>query len=133
MTLGLGWNIFNFKDGINNTWAFGFRPFMRWYPYQSNKLKLFFEYGAGCSYSLTRFPLTGTGWEADTGRTGTRFNFTTKYSAGAELLFSKQFSLQGGVRHFHLSNGNIKGIPRNPSYDCNGFFLGLIYKPGRRK
>ena len=127
MALGLTINILYFNDDINNTWAFGFRPFIRWYPYQRNKIKLFFEYGAGCAYSISRFPLTGTGWKADTARTGTRFNFTTKYSAGAEFQLCKSVLLQLGVRHFHLSNGNIKGIQRNPSYDGNGLFAGLIY------
>ena len=88
---------------------------------------MFFEYGAGCAHSISRFPLTGTGWKADTARTGTRFNFTTKYSLGAEFQLCKSVLLQLGVRHFHLSNGNIKGIQRNPSYDGNGLFAGLIY------
>ena len=127
MALGLTVNILYFNDDINNTWAFGFRPFMRWYPYQRNKIKLFFEYGAGCAYSLNRFPSTGTGWKTDTARTGTRFNFTTKYGAGAEIRLHKTLRLQVGLRHFHLSNGNIRGIQRNPSYDGNGFFAGIMY------
>lgn len=132
MTLGLGWTTFHFKDKINNTWTFGIRPFARCYPYKSKKVNLFFEYGGGLTYSLNRFPLTGTGWEADTARTGTRFNLTSKYGIGAEYLFNKRFSLQLGARHIHLSNGNIKGIQRNPSHDSNGFFVGLIYKPDKR-
>jgi Lipid A 3-O-deacylase (PagL) len=128
MSLGLVWNIFHFKDKTNNTWSFGIRPFVRWYPYKSKKTNLFFEYGAGLSYSLTRFPLTGTGWDADTARTGTRFNLTSMYGIGCEFRFSKRFSFQSGVRHFHLSNGNLAGIQRNPSHDDNGFFIGFIYQ-----
>jgi hypothetical protein len=128
MTVGLGWTTFHFKDQTNNTWCFGIRPFARWYPYSNKKFRFFFEYGAGVSYSLKRFPLAGTGWEADTARTGTKFNLTSKYSIGAELYLNKRFSLQSGIRHFHLSNGNLAGIQRNPSHDSNGFFVGVIYK-----
>jgi len=129
MSIGLGWNSFHFKDRTNDTWSFGIRPFARWYPYAGKKISLFFEYGAGLSYSLERFPLTGTGLEADTSRTGTRFNLTSKYGIGAEFRLNNKFSIQAGIRHFHLSNGNLAGIHRNPSHDSNGFFLGLLYSP----
>jgi len=128
MTTGLGLNSFYFGDHVNNTWTTGIMPFVRWYLYQSNTTKLFFQYGAGISYSMKRFPSTGTGWEADTGRTGTKFNFLAKYGVGMEIQFKKQLSLQYGVRHFHLSNGNIAGIKRNPSHDSNAFFAGFIYR-----
>lgn len=127
MSVGLSFNTFHFKDKINNTWGLGLRPFARWYPYNRKKARLYFEYGAGISYSLNRFPLTGTGWEADTARTGTRFNLTSKYGFGAIINCTKRLSLQFALRHFHLSNGNTAGIKRNPSHDSNGFFLGFIY------
>ena len=129
LSAGLGWNAFYFRDKVNNTCGFGFRPFARWYPLTHEKIKLFFEYGAGISYSLERFPLTGTGWKADTGRVGTRFNFTTKYGIGAEVKLSREITLQTGMRHFHVSNGNIAGIKRNPSHDSNGLFAGILYTP----
>lgn len=127
MTAGLGWNIFHFKDKTNNSWCFGIRPFARWYPYTRKKIRLFFEYGAGVTYSLNKFPLTGTGWKADTARTGTKFNLTSKYGIGVVFNLNSRFSLQSGIRHFHLSNGNLAGIQRNPSHDSNGFFIGIIY------
>jgi hypothetical protein len=127
MATGLGLNSFHFGDHVNDTWTTGIMPFARWYLYQSKTTKLFFQYGAGISYSIKRFPLTGTGWEADTGRTGTKFNFLSKYGAGMEIQFKKRFYLQYGIRHFHLSNGNIAGIKRNPSHDSNMLFAGFIY------
>jgi hypothetical protein len=127
MSLGMEWNAFHFSDKTNNTWSFGVRPFSRWYPYVGKKISLFVEYGAGLSYSLNRFPLTGTGWDLDTARTGTHFNFTTKYGIGTEVHVTNRFFLQGGLRHFHLSNGNMKGMQRNPSYDGNGMFVGIIF------
>lgn len=127
MMAGLELNTYHFKDNTNNTWSLGIRPFTRWYACKSKKTSLFFEYGAGISYSLDKFPLTGTGWEADTARTGTRFNLTSKYSIGVEFKLNDKFSLQSGIRHFHLSNGNLAGLQRNPSHDSNGFFVGIIY------
>ena len=127
MALGVGLNTFHFKDKINDTWSLGIRPFVRWYPYKTKNASLFFEYGAGLSYCLDRFPFSGTGLEADTGRTGTRFNFTSKYGIGTEVHFNNRLSIQAGIRHFHLSNGNLAGIQRNPSHDSNGFFVGLFY------
>ena len=129
MSIGFGWNSFHFKDKTNDTWSFGVRPFARWYPISGKKASLFFEYGAGLSYSLNRFPLTGTGLEVDTSRSGTQFNFTSKYGIGVEFHFNKKLSMQAGIRHFHLSNGNLAGIQRNPSHDSNGFFLGFLYSP----
>jgi hypothetical protein len=58
MKMGLGLNAYHFTDNINNTWSFGFRPFARWYPYKTKNIALFFEYGAGFSYSVEKFPLT---------------------------------------------------------------------------
>lgn len=127
MALGLEWNLLHFKSTEDNTWNFGARPFARWYLSIDKRKRFFFEYGAGVSYSFNRFPSSGTGWGADTARTGTRFNFTTKYGIGTEISLDKSLVLQAGVRHFHLSNGNIKGVPRNPSHDSNGLFLGLLY------
>ncbi len=133
LSAGFGWNGFYFKDKINSTCGFGFRPFARWYPLVTQKTKLFFEYGAGVAYSIEKFPLTGTGWKADTARVGTRFNFTTKYGIGAEIKLSPTLTLQTGIRHFHVSNGNITGIKRNPSHDSNGLFAGLLYFPATNK
>jgi len=128
MAVGLEWNSFHFKNNIDNTYAFGLRPLARIYAHKSKKVKLFFEYGAGMSFSLKKFPGIGTGKDADTGRTGTQFNLTSKYGVGIEVDTKKKLSVQLGARHFHLSNGNIKGLKRNPSHDSNGFFAGILYK-----
>jgi hypothetical protein len=127
ISLGLEANFSHFKDHINNTSTIGIMPFAKWYLYKGQTVNFFFQYGAGVSYSFKQFPLSGTGWEADTARTGTQFNFLSKYGMGTEIHIKKRFSLEAGVRHFHLSNGNIKGIQRNPSHDSNMFFAGIIY------
>ncbi|WP_276502204.1 acyloxyacyl hydrolase [Terrimonas pollutisoli] len=133
LSAGFGWNAVYFKDRINSTCGFGFRPFARWYPLVTSKTKLFFEYGAGIVYSIEKFPLTGTGWKADTARVGTRFNFTPKYGIGVVIKLSPTLTLQSGIRHFHVSNGNIAGIKRNPTHDSNGLFAGLLYTPEKNK
>jgi hypothetical protein len=127
ISLGFELNSFHFSDGINNTWSFGMRPFARWYFVDHKRIKLFFEYGAGVTFGLERFPLTGTDLKWDTARTGTKFNFSTKYGVGGEYIIAKRLHIQAGLRHFHISNGNIRGIARNPSHDSNGFFVGLLY------
>jgi hypothetical protein len=127
ISIGVCLTFSHFKDQVNNTWTAGMMPFARWYLYKSKPLNVFFQYGAGISYSFEKFPLTGTGWEADTARTGTQFNFLSKYGVGIEVHLQKRFSFETGIRHFHLSNGNIKGIQRNPSHDSNLFFAGIIY------
>jgi opacity protein-like surface antigen len=127
MAVGAAFNAFYLTDGVNNTLATGVRPFARWYAWRQKRFHLFFEYGAGVSYSIDRFPLTGTGYEADTARTGTHFNYTPTYCIGTEIKITGNMMIQAGVRHTHLSNGNIKGIDRNPSHDSNGFFAGVLY------
>ena len=126
LSIGTAVNVFHFKDAINNTFSFGLRPFARWYLVHKLNYAVFFEYGGGVSYSLHPFPLYGSSTDKDTLRTGTRFNFTSKYGVGLEIKASKRIKLQAGVRHFHLSNGNLAGIEHNPAHDSNGFFVGVI-------
>lgn len=133
MAIGVEWNNFYFKDRVDNTWGVGIIPVAKWYALKNKEAALFFQYGAGISISHKKFPFTGTGRDADTGRIGTRINFTSHYSIGAEFYLNKKFSLQTSFRHFHLSNGNISGIKRNPSHDSNGIFIGLIYGLTKRQ
>ena len=129
LSVGAAINVFHFKDEVNNTFGFGLRPFARWYIVHSSRAAVFFEYGGGISYSLHPFPLNGSSTDKDTLRTGTCFNFTSKYGVGVELKASKHVRLQAGIRHFHLSNGNLSGIEHNPAHDSNGFFAGIILDP----
>jgi hypothetical protein len=133
MAIGIEWNGFHFKDKIDNTLGVGISPLTKWYAFKNKKAAVFFQYGAGISISHKRFPFTGIGRYADTGRIGTRINFTSHYSLGSEFYLNKKISLQTSLRHFHLSNGNIYGIKRNPSYDSNGFFITLIYGLTKRQ
>ncbi|MGI8581114.1 MAG: acyloxyacyl hydrolase [Chitinophagaceae bacterium] len=108
MSIGIGWTTFHFKDRVNSTWSFGIRPFARWYPYRAKKVSAYFEYGAGICYNLRQFPLTGTGWEADTARIGTRFNLNSKYSIGTVFHCNDHFSFQLSIRHFHYQMETLR-------------------------
>jgi len=57
----------------------------------------------------------------------TIFRYSTNFLKILDIGGKKErFHDLQGVKHFHLSNGNIKGIQRNPSHDSNGLFAGLI-------
>lgn len=121
MSLGGQFNAMHFRDYYNNTWGFGLRPFVRWYPIQRKGWKLYFEYGAGVMYTIRPFPGGGT-----------RFNFTPNYSLGNEWAFDDKFSLQFGYRHVHVSNAYLFGDNKNPAHDSNGFFVGFKFRYSKR-
>ena len=109
-------------DDKNNTWGFGLRPFVRFYPVQS---------GAGLILFTDNFPKP-SGFFGDY-REGTKLNGSPKYGIGAEFKLNKQLSGQAGLWHIHFSNGNNPSYDRNPGHDSNGFSVGLIYTPENEK
>lgn len=121
MSLGGQLNAMHFRDYYNNTWGFGLRPFVRWYPVQRKGWKLYFEYGAGAMYSIRPFPAGGT-----------RLNFTPNYSIGNEWAFDDKFSLQFGYRHVRISNGGLFSDGAHPLHDSNGFFVGFKFRYSKR-
>lgn len=124
MSIGIEWDIYLPRDEFNQTTGFAIRPFARFYPINKEKWRLYFESGGGFIYLLNEFPLPT---DRDN-RLGTQWNGTTKYGIGSEINVTKSMAILFGVRHLHISNGNTKGVERNPSHDSNGFFLGLSRK-----
>lgn len=124
MSIGIEWDIYLPRDEFNQTTGFAIRPFARFYPINKEKWRLYFESGGGFIYLLNEFPLPT---DRDN-RLGTQWNGTTKYGIGSEINVTKSIAILFGVRHLHISNGNTKGVERNPSHDSNGFFLGLSRK-----
>jgi len=55
---------------------------------------------------------------------GTFWNFTQRYVAGVSIRFLTNTNLLLGVNRLHISNAGYK---RNPSYDGNGAFVGVMY------
>jgi hypothetical protein len=115
------------RDEFNKTWGIGVRPFARFYPFHKSSWRVFFESGGGLIYFFRNFPRP-TGRDP---RLGTRWNGTTKYGIGGEIALGGGISLLFGVRHIHVSNGNVKGVERNPSHDSNGLWIGFSHRPMR--
>jgi Lipid A 3-O-deacylase (PagL) len=120
MSVGGELNCYMYQGPLNNTAGFGARPFVRWYIVHKNNWNLFFEYGAGIVWNLHNFPVT-----AD--KTGTQFNFTPKYSIGADFRLKDQIFFTIGIRHVHVSNGYIFGPDRNPAFDSDGAFISVRF------
>lgn len=131
MSLGAEFSIVHVTDDINNTWGFGLRPFIRFYPVHKDNFKLFFQSGAGLILFADTYPKP-SGFFGDN-REGTKLNGSPKYGIGAEFRLNKQLSGQAGFWHIHFSNGDHPSYERNPGHDSNGFSIGLIYKPGKDK
>ena len=122
MAVGAEVYSYMYQGPLNNTAGFGARPFVRWYFVHATKWDMFFEYGAGIIWNLKEFPITG-----DPNNLGTHFNFTPKYSIGAEVRLKDQLYFEIGIRHVHVSNGYIFGPDRNPAYDSNGGFIAVRF------
>jgi Lipid A 3-O-deacylase (PagL) len=122
--MAVGGEIYSYmyQGPLNNTPGFGARPFARWYIVHKNNFDLFFEYGAGIIWNLDNFPLT-----SDPNNMGTHFNFTPKYSIGAEFRLANQLFFEVGIRHVHISNGYIFGPARNPAYNNDGAFMAFRF------
>lgn len=112
-------------DDYNNTFGAGIRPFARFYFINSGDLKVYFESGGGIIYFSENFPKP----TKQDNRLGTYWNGTTKYGIGGQYKIGENTFVQLGIRHIHVSNGNTKGVERNPSHDSNGFFIGISYIP----
>lgn len=124
MSIGTEFDVYFPRDDFNKTTGFAIRPFARFYPVNKEKWRLYFESGGGFIYLLNEFPRPTD----EDSRLGTQWNGTTKYGVGSEINISKSAAILLGVRHLHISNGNTKGVERNPSHDSNGFFVGLSHK-----
>lgn len=124
MSIGAEFDIYLPHDDFNKTVGFVIRPFARFYPVNKTKWRLYFESGGGIIYLANEFPKPTD----QDNRLGTYWNGTTKYGLGSEINFNKSNTIMFGARHIHISNGNKKGVERNPSHDSNGFFIGISHK-----
>lgn len=129
LALGGEFTTYHVSDAVNNTWGFGLRPFVRFYPIHREKFRLYFESGAGIIAFVEKFPQP-SGFFGDY-RTGTYLNGSPKYGIGAEFNLNPALSLQVGIQHVHISNGNTWGAENNPGHDSNGFSVGVMWRPGK--
>lgn len=124
MSVGVEFDVYLPRDDFNKTTGFAIRPFARFYPVNKEKWRMYFESGGGFIYLVDQFPKPTD----QDNRLGTYWNGTTKYGIGSEINFNQSCAILFGVRHLHISNGNTKGVERNPSHDSNGFFVGVSHK-----
>lgn len=124
MSVGVEFDVLFPHDNFNSTTGFAIRPFARFYPFNRERWRLYFESGGGFIYTLKEFPLPTD----QDNRLGLQLNGITKYRIGGEVNFNSYTSIMFGLRHLHISNGNTKGVERNPSHDSNGFFIGMTFK-----
>lgn len=110
-------------DDYNQTMGLSIRPFARFYPINRPGWKLWFESGGGLIYFFDNFPKPTPEDE----RLGTYLNGTTKYGLGTSFQLRSGANFYFGIRHLHISNGDTKGVERNPSHDSNGLFAGLSW------
>ena len=103
---------------------------MRFYPVHREKFRLYFESGAGIIAFVEKFPQP-SGFFGDY-RTGTHLNGSPKYGIGAEFNLNPRLSLQVGIQHVHVSNGNTWGAENNPGHDSNGFSVGVLWRPDKK-
>jgi hypothetical protein len=121
LSVGAEFDLYFPSDRHNHTTGAAVRVFARFYPVSTDRWKLYFESGGGLVVFLDPFPKA----TAADPRMGTRLNGTTKYGLGALFRLWGATSVMFGIRHVHVSNGNVWGVERNPSHDSNGFFVGL--------
>jgi hypothetical protein len=127
LSVGVEFDVLFPHDDYNSTTGFAIRPFARFYPVNRAGWRLYFESGGGFVYLLTQFPKP----TSQDDRLGTYWNGVTKYGIGSEININDRTAILFGVRHLHISNGDRKGVERNPSHDSNGFFFGLSRRIGR--
>lgn len=125
MSFGAEMSTYYAHDEVNQTWGFGLRPFVRFYPVHGERFKLFFQSGAGLMYFLEEYPQP-SGFFGDN-RTGTRLNGTPKYGIGSVFKLSPSLHGQVAFWHVHVSNGNHPSMERNPGHDSNGISISLLY------
>jgi hypothetical protein len=91
----------------------GFAGTVRYDLVRVKRSALFIDASLGFLLCTDKFPPDGTFW-----------NFTQRYTAGVSLKIHKKVNLLMGARHLHVSNAGYK---RNPSYDGNGPFAGVMF------
>ena len=91
----------------------------RWHLLRGHRWSFFIDGGGGVTYADQEFPQHPYD--------GTNFNFTGKVGVGATYEVSDGAHLMGGVRYFHLSNGNYRNRDDNPTYDGMQLWGGMMW------
>jgi len=95
-------------------------PKLRWHPLAYGPVTGYVDVGLGLAVTSTSFPTVGNNAK------GTFINFTPQLALGITWRINETYLLNVGYRAYHLSNADIIGKNRNPGYDGNGYFIGVI-------
>ena len=127
-TVGVGYHLWdNFSLGLaltgysveqpgEDAGGAGVEAIARWHLLTLDRFTLYADGGGGVGYFDPQVPEGGTRW-----------NYTARVGGGLTYQLDEGVYLMGGVRYFHLSNGNIHGRDDNPSYDGVQYYLGLMF------
>ena len=86
--------------------------------YKTERFTFFLAGGLGVAKFLRRVPAPD----------GTHFNFTIHGSLGVKLRLSDGMYFLAAAQYMHMSNANIDGPDRNPSFDGFGGYGGLTVR-----
>lgn len=104
------------RDGQLDTQGLALELGFRLYPLRSAYWKLYYDSAVGACYTDLEFP-----------RKGTKVNFISSLGLGLLYRIEPGLHWQLGFRHAHVSNaGWIAGDGRNPGFDANGAYTGLV-------
>jgi hypothetical protein len=89
----------------------------RYYFWELEDFGVFLEALGGISYAHHSVPAVN----------GTHYNFTQDTGLGVEYLIDDRWSVLGGYRYSHLSNGQGVDQTKNPSQNDHEWWLGVGY------
>ena len=119
LSLDLGGMFAEQPHGNDEVWIGSVGVLARWHFWNIDRWSIFLDGGGGVSYADDQYPT----YRYD----GTHFNFYGKVGLGASLELKSREYLTGGVRYFHMSNGQIHGKDQNPGQDGLQYWLGLMW------
>ena len=102
-------------DEPTQTDAVGGNVIIRWHFLTRDRYSLYLDFGGGMLDARDEIPAGGT-----------EINFDARAGLGGTIRLLNDLHLMGGVRYFHLSNGNIHGLDENPSIDAIEGYMGVM-------
>lgn len=115
-SFGCELNIWQFYEGGITSTGIGIRPMTKYYLWRTNSYRVFIEVKGGVIYVTPQFP-----------EGGSQFNFTATVSAGVDIRLSERTKWMFAGRYTHMSNWNMYGVDRNPTWDGLGMASGIIW------
>jgi hypothetical protein len=110
-------NLIEFQSKREHTFGTSLDGEIRLIFLNKDKIKLHYNCGFGVCLTDKEFPANGT-----------KTNFISFFGVGSMFRIAPGVNWKIGYRHVHISNGGlIAGDDRNPGFDSNGIFTGLMF------